>query len=131
MASVLLVHRHPSHHLVFHVRLGQIAQTRMAQWLSHDHFFKRRHLRAVVSQPPFAQPMVGHARFVELHRLGNSLSLQHARPASSSHLLRRRRNLSLLGVLVLRTQPFFLGVAVRVSRHHLVQCAVQWLVKID
>ena len=73
--------------------------------------------------------MVGHARIVELHRLGNSLSLQPARPAPGRHLLRRRRNLSLLGVLVLRTQPFFLGMAVRVSGHWLVQCAVQWVIE--
>ncbi len=72
--------------------------------------------------------MARHVRFVELHRLGNSVSLGPARSTLGRRVLCSRRAVSLLGVLVLWLEPFFLGVAVCVSCHHLVQRTVQWVV---
>ena len=60
-----------------------------------------------------------------LYRVGNFVSLELARPTLGRGVLRRGGVLSLLGVLVLWLEPIFLGVAVFVPRHHLVQRAVQ------
>ena len=97
----------------------------MAQWLGHDHFFERGYLWATVSHAPAAQQVAHPHGVVGLHRVGNFVSLQFARPTIGRRVLRCGGVVSLFGVLVLWFKPILLGVAVCVSRHHVVQRAVQ------
>ena len=131
MAGWILVHHHPVHHLLLHVGIGEIAQARVAQWPCHDHLFECRHPWTPQQRSLASQTLVGGFGFLGLHRVGVLGPIGLARCEAGCGVLPDCRTVSLLGVLVLRTQPLFLGMAVRVSRHHLVQCAVQWLVKID
>ena len=97
----------------------------MAQWFSHDHFFKRRHLWAFVSHTPAAQQVAGLVGLVGLYRLGNFVSLEPARSKVGCPVLQRGGTVSLFGVLVFWFEPVFLGLDVFLPSHHLVQRAVQ------
>ena len=69
--------------------------------------------------------MAGDVGLVGLHRVGNFVSLQLARPTTRRRVLRRGSAVSRFGVLGLWLEPILLGVVVFVPRHHLVQRAVQ------
>ena len=110
LASWALVHLHPRHQLVFHVRLGQTQARTLEKWASAHSFPWQRHPWPFASPQSIQKALVGPPERMGLYPVGMRFSpgLGGSRPSPGDVCVGWR--FPLFSLLAFWSEPFLLGL---------------------